>query len=494
MRATHVCSQGMVLSVTVLIGTMAHVDSLRAQNENKPIAPASFPDVDIKGFQFPERADVIDGWLLDLTSKNAATAREKIRQHTWGLWVGLTQETDQVYDGQKLRVFETWFTPGDILNGARLDALIERNPRKLQPLRQISGHRDVKAVGDALTASQESSVLGLVKYSPAASEHIIQNDLFSGQALTTLLRAGEDEIPTFPPEAIVLKPVFQPLPSSKLIDGRYIQVPVWPGPPGDTPPGPPIPFPPTAWHSCVWIDLKNEAKGDGSVDTACKKDGSSRTPQDTYNVSDFINFQISAADAAAFNKNNSGPHVDGGDYFVLMGMHATSREVTRWTWQTFWWSAHPDKPHFPSSQEIAQTRPEELTGAPRHYAAAIAYSMLVPIQPVTGGENFGNSVYAYNPYLEAQFSRSDLPDSVPGTYEGRVVANTVGIHTNCMSCHGRANYNPFKLNSAPNYTGVRYINLDDPRFRGTLRVDFLWSIPANVKSSKSKSPPTKQKP
>ena len=96
-------------------------------------------------------------------------------------------------------------------------------------------------------------------------------------------------------------------------------------------------------------------------------------------------------------------------------MHVTSREITRWTWQTFWWSATPDKPHFPSSTTVAKLRPKALTAPASHYAGAPAYNMAVPAQPVVGGENFGNSVYAYNPYLEAPFNYQVLPDSVPGT-------------------------------------------------------------------------------
>jgi hypothetical protein len=50
-----------------------------------------------------------------------------------------------------------------------------------------------------------------------------------------------------------------------------------------------------------------------------------------------------------------------------------------------------------------------------------------------------------------------------------------------MSCHGAANYNPKNLSTAPDYSGDRYISLTDPRFDGTLKVDFLWSIPGNAK-------------
>jgi hypothetical protein len=74
-----------------------------------------------------------------------------------------------------------------------------------------------------------------------------------------------------------------------------------------------------------------------------------------------------------------------------------------------------------------------------------------------------------------------LPDSIPGKYKGQTVANNVGVQTNCMSCHAAANFNPKNLTTAPNYSGDRYLGLNDPRFKGTLQVDFLWSIPGNAK-------------
>jgi len=58
--------------------------------------------------------------------------------------------------------------------------------------------------------------------------------------------------------------------------------------------------------------------------------------------------------------------------------------------------------------------------------------------------------------------------------------NDVGAQTNCMSCHGQANWNPNNVANAPDYTGDRYIDMNSPQFKGTLKVDFLWSIPGNA--------------
>ncbi len=438
------------------------------------ITPVPLPNPQIPGFTFPTPENVIVGW----TTTNNQTA---INKHAWGIWTALTLETDQVFDGQKLLVFETWQTPQDIISGSVLA------PRPLEAFRQF-GH------GTAATAGEET-VLGFVKYSPTAAKHVHDFNYLSIQKLDSLVKAGIQKIHDFPVTAIALKPVFQPIAKGDLVDGRYYQLAAWPGP-GKPYPGKARPFPSTDWKQCVWIDLQNEGKGNGAVDTVCAANGSSRTPANTYSLSSLINFQLTAKEAGLQNTQRiqqwatasdtaaaleSGKPLPPkpqplaeGDYAILVAMHVTSREITRWTWQTFWWTPNPDAPHFPSSPTIANERPVQLQGAARNYAHAPAYSMKNPPQPNTGGQNKGNSVYSYNPWLEAGFSQAVLPDSESGTYDGRPVPNDVGIQSNCMSCHGHANYT-----LSIGYTGDRYVDINLPRY-SPLQVDFLWSIPANA--------------
>jgi hypothetical protein len=280
------------------------------------------------------------------------------------------------------------------------------------------------------------------------------------------------------------------------VNGRYYQLTTWPGAPqltqnAGTGMWDSKPFPQSQWGQCVWIDIqaKGEGPGTGGVDTKCAADGSSRTDASTYSVDELVHFQLTQAEATLQNaeasQQGSNAVAKPGDFSVLVAMHVTSREITRWTWQTFWWVPNPDQPTAPSSPAIAATRPAQLQGAPRNYAHCNAYSMEFPPQPNTGGKNAGESIYCFNPYLEAPFDPSDLPDSIPGmtTVANKQVKtpNNVGSQTNCMSCHGRANYNPNNVSTAPNYSGDRYVDLDDPAFKGTLKVDFLWSIPGNAK-------------
>jgi hypothetical protein len=46
--------------------------------------------------------------------------------------------------------------------------------------------------------------------------------------------------------------------------------------------------------------------------------------------------------------------------------------------------------------------------------------------------------------------------------------------TNCLSCHAQACYQTAEDTML--YTGDQYIDLNDPRFTGKLKVDFPWTI------------------
>lgn len=282
--------------------------------------------------------------------------------------------------------------------------------------------------------------------------------------------------------------MFLTLSTSKAVGGQYFQVAAWPGPPGT-----PQPFPTNAWKQCVWVDLKELGDGPGTgVDTTCAADGSSRKPASTYGLGRFIKFQLTPAEAETRNsflttlatldaaRSAKASRSTAGDWAILVAMHMTSREIKRWTWATFFWSPTPDAPLAPSSKLIASARPAQLTGAARNYAHCTADLMESPPQPDTGGKNVGNSVYCYNPWLEAGFGPGDLPDSQSGTYNGQSVKNDVGMQTNCMSCHAQANFNPNNVANAPDYTGDRYVDLAAPAFKGTVQIDFLWSIQGNA--------------
>ena len=80
----------------------------------KQITPVNFPtDLGIDGFKFPEDSTAIYGWLQ---KKDTVS----ITKHAWGIWAGLTSPSGQVFEGDSLLVYETWFGVDElsIMSGA----------------------------------------------------------------------------------------------------------------------------------------------------------------------------------------------------------------------------------------------------------------------------------------------------------------------------------------------------------------------------------------
>jgi hypothetical protein len=442
------------------------------------VAAVPLPNPQVPGFQCPEDEATLVTQVRAAGSGGAesAAALQQLQLHGWGLWTALTLPTSQVDGGGALRVFETWFTPQELdgQTGPAAAAAAGPRPRSaLQNFRQFEhglGPRDRELQA---AAGGSETVFGYVKFDPTAAAHVRQQRLLSAAALDQLLAGGAAQIPAFPPTALTLKSAFQVITAKTLVGGRYYRLNAWTGPPGA-----PQAWAPYQWPGVVWVDVLGGGGGGGQVDLEASTDGGSRTDATTYPVGSFINHRLTALEAAQFNATAPGAGAAAGDFAILVAMHVAGREMARWTWQTFWWSPTPDDPQAPSSAAIAALRPEQLAGAPRHYAMALGYDMTAPGQPNTGGQNAGAAIYAYNPYLEARFGPANLPDSLPGLDPaGQPAANNVGVACNCMSCHIRANYNPGGLATAPRYTGARYTDLNDPQFAGTLQVDLLWSLP-----------------
>jgi len=443
------------------------------------------PDPQVPGFRFPESESTIVNWVYEMGNgapADAATAFENIHLHGWGIWTALTMETAQMDTGQRLRVFETWFTPQELsgVQNTPLPAALRGMPRPRSPLlhfNQFQHGSGVREGSGSFATEGSETVFGYVKFDPTATDHIVKERLLSLGALNQLMQGGAQQVPPFPSTALSLKSAFQVITAQTLVNGRYYRLSAWSGPPAR-----PQAWGPAMWPGVVWIDIKGGGSGGGQIDTQAAADGSTRTDETTYPVSAMINHRLSALEAAQFNVELAGANASAGDYAVLVAMHVAGREIARWTWQTFWWTPAPDNPQPPSSAAVAGLRPAQLSGAARNYAMALGYDMMTPGQPNVGGQNAGAAVYAYNPYLEARFGPANLPDSLPGLGpDGRPADNDVGVNCNCMGCHIRANYNPAGLASAPKYSGARYTSASDPQFAGTLQVDLLWSLPEIAK-------------
>jgi len=423
------------------------------------ITQVPFPDPNIPGFTFPQDSNTINGWIK-------AGQNDEIYKHGWGIWAGLTMPTSQTSGGNVLLTYETWLTPSEILDSINNTGVKRSGRANLNKPHQLV-HAMLKGAPVDDTSDSES-----VSYSPSAARFAIDNKIFLYTTLAKYAKEGRTQIPDFPSDAITLKPVFKLIEKSKLTSDSIYAMASWHGPTDKV-----EAFPQKAWKSCVYVDLKNGGQGKGLQDMTC----SARTPENTYNLSDFIHYKLNAEDIYYYNKE-FGLNAQVGDIALLVAMHVATRETLRWTWQTFWWAPDPNNPPAPSSKAIADARPmAQLSGAASHYAMAVAYSMVYPDQPYTGGESVGDTVIGFNPYLEAGFGPNVFTGSNSFVIKnGTKIMTNAGVRTNCMSCHAYAAYDVYNPSNGTPYSGDAYVDLSDTIFNGKLKLDFAWSVQGNV--------------
>jgi hypothetical protein len=382
--------------------------------------PVSFPKhTGVPGFVFPVSQETIDKW-------NATDNIERMAEHAWGIWVGLNMPSGEKYQGQELRVFETWNTTDEVTPPTTAEAARSARPRSLTPkrLRQFRFRNGLMLSRESIPSD---APLGFVKYDPSAADFILKHKIISTTTLNKLIVSGQiGNVPDLPNTSIAIKVQTDSTAPDPMNPG-YHKLNVWPGPPN-----PAAASGEGSWPNYVWIDLnpKNPSTGDGSS-------GVTRMPANTYSINDFLHF------------------ANDGTTLIVVGMHVTTREASNWSWQTFWWAPEATKPPLPSSQNIASVRPEKLLkmGAPAHYSVALAYSMRT---------SKGGTVFGYNPYLEGRFS------GLGGQYQ-------FGVQSNCMSCHANASYQGI----TNNYVGDENVNIAGPQFQGQVRLDFLYSLSPN---------------
>lgn len=448
------------------------------------------PDLPIvdSNFSFPKSEITINDWVYN-------EKPDEIYKHGWGLWAGITSFVGET-DGTQVRAFETWSTISNMLyqiennigtSGTSNTADIKMKsmshskdsmklelstPRQFRNMDKIKGNLK-NAIQPMTEEDGDTNIFVSVAYNPPAARHAITNKLFLQSTLNDFLKRGYTEIPNFPVNAITIKPVYKVISMANTKDGIYT-IPGWPGPPT-----PPKAFSEQDWDHCVYVNVTGSGKGGNSIDAGCQN----RDDSNTFFLNNFIHQKIDSENANYLTQQ-LGIKVADGDYAVLIGMHVTTRETKRWTWQTFWWSASPDSPQLPSTSDIAQYRSgSTLDASAQHYAMSVAYQMVSPAQPITGGQSIGSSVYGYNPHLEAGFGPDSFQILVP--VNGKQI-NNYGVETNCMTCHNLASYNPkWDYTNGDNrekpYGSDYYMSIDDPTFDQTLRLDFAWSILGGLK-------------
>ena len=458
------------------------------------ITPVALPAV-VPGFHFPEDSNNIYKWLTPYDSAS-------VYSHAWGVWAGLTAFSGEVFQGDSLLVYQTWLGIGEIQTivangGASAKKLFTKRSRTQLTFPNQTKHAislnklsfaSLKGSGNIDTSAGfdfGTNFWVAVAYDPNAADHVINNSLLKQSVLNSYQKDGAiGNIPPFPNNAITTKPVYY-VGHKK---DSLIRIAAWPGPPNE-----PRGFaPPKAWQSYVYADVSNQqTPGKQLVPVTTDNPTPSQIAAATCNLNDFIHYSIDSAAAAYFNQQQNAVQNDtakAGDIALLVAMHVTTKEISNWTWQTFYWSPNPGTPMSPSSNLAASLRPSQLNGAASHYALSTAYAMVIPNQPIYGGTDQGASpMIGYNPYLEAGFTPKTFIRYL-NTFKPLFV---YGIQTNCMSCHALATPQSVDKAGNPTYSTDQYINMGSPFFKGKVQLDFAWSIQAaiiNDTAAKTKTP------
>lgn len=447
----------------------------RSGLETNIIIPTEFP----ANINFPVASDTILGWL-----SNYDTA--SITAHAWEIWKGLTSNSGEMYGTDSLLIFETWLGPRELAAFCAIDTFKKDMLQHKKFRTPLSVPHQFAHAGlfrnETVDTQKGFNIYESVAYNPAASVYAVENKIFNASVLKKYYgNEGNTTIPAFPNSGITTKPTYY---AGKADSNGLIHVPVWPG-------TPPVAgnLPVDSFGAYVLADINNRQKA-GKVPVPINTDSATKAQIDaaTVNVNDFIHYTIDAAMAAYLNEVDIDPIGSGdfnaGDLVLLVAMHVGTKEISNWTWQTFFWTPDPAQPLFPSSAFAANLMPKDLNGAASHYAVATAYAMVWPNQPVNGGTNVGATpIIAFNPYLEAGLG--DLFSYIPNKLNSKY---RWGVQTNCMSCHAMATitfpYNPDSATATLPYTADQYISMDDSIFNKYLKLDFAWSIQSNVNQKK----------
>ena len=437
--------------------------STTVQPQDLPETLAGNPD-----FKFPEKESVIMDWLETHDSV-------QITKHAWGIWQGLTSESDQVYNGNPLLTYQTWLGVSDLAKACAdgdKEAGCNMQKSSLEFLSQPNQHHHISAGAGVNKVDLDTSLYVTVSYSPGAACYATSNLIFNQSTITSKLNdsGGIGAIDPFPSNGVTLKPTYY---IGKTSD-KYIRIPSWHGPPSDWAKS----YPAKDWQSYVYADVSNSQKA-GKIAVPTAESTGNPPASAIVNLNEFIHYSLDANAAEYMNEQEQGQaglKVEEGDLAILVAMHVGTKEISNWTWQTFFWTTDPSSPDFPSSSWEAALMPDDLTGAASHYAVSTSYAMVWPNQPVTGGTNENVTAHiGYNPYLEASLSKFNNVNRLDSTYQ-------YGMQSNCMSCHALATSNA--KNEFFTYTADQYIDMRDTMFNGWVQLDFAWSIQGNINKDK----------
>lgn len=438
---------------------------------------------------YPATDAEVQGWIDAFDMPN-------IRAHGWDLWESITSDSGQ----GGLPVWETWYSGQEIFGPPPAQA----TPAQAGPgqpgaaqrptFRVFERARQVRHSGPVggIPIDEAEQVLAFNRYSASLANAIVERGYNNAQTLLQInAQFDQNNTPvgqrvistsagTVDPSQIVLKPVFE-----FIAGDRPTAVSYWAGISPQTTTNLDNPVAST-WRQCVVVDPTGQHPVGSMVTMTCNDEAPQEYP--VISLDRFYFIVMTKAQADAFSQfalesgddlgagNSSDPAkikemVQEGNVALLMAMHTTTKEISNWTWQTFWWAANPNDPVY------GRDRPATIGGPWNNYNMDTAYFMLTP--------QGGGPWIAFNPYLETSLTGCvPVPDTSCGG--SSPPTNWTGVHTNCMTCHRMAAVGPSSqgqgLNTPP-YWPDGFISPDDPAlFGGMTKVDFLWSIATRATS------------
>jgi hypothetical protein len=369
------------------------------------------------------------------------------RLHVWNIFAGMTQTTP---DG-RFAIFETWFSEDEAFATGPVPQASgpRRVVRRFNLPRQFSG-----APGQPTPEAAGSALLSEVMFNFVNFKHIQTEHLNSPAEITRLQQTGAPDpkipnnrtVPQFPAEAISLKTVWWPVAGD-----QPTAMPIWDPENNPLAPGGNS-F--QTWKRVVAIDPTRTNIPPNETMTVQFPQGNPRPNSHVVGLDQFHSVQIDAQTAAnamangrlqVFVRSVLGRPLQEGDFVVFAGTHLTTKEIDDWIWATFWWHDRPDAGPF------AADRLDSVKGVWRNYLMSASYDLNLP------HEADGTAHITFNPWLEAGFRQ--------------------GIVSNCMNCHNRAAIPGSNGAFLPVKRGDPDLQNDPAYAAGSLRTDFLWSIP-----------------
>jgi hypothetical protein len=414
---------------------------------------------------YPAKAAEINKWIYEMDNK-------KIRQHAWDIW-----ESINTTAADSMPIWENWFSGYELYEAPT--SLEERET--IRDFEFPSQFFHASMIKQTIPEAPSERPTSFNRFSPSLAQFIFQkqyndsavlnkiNSQFNTSHTAPVDRQIETSKDSFDVHSFALKPVFQFISGS-----QAVAVPYWAGVSPQSTTLLTNPSPDT-WRQCVVVDPTGTLQPGTTALMSCNGETPKQWPVVSLNnfyhilitqsqADSFSTFAATSGDDVGRNNHSDSASVTDmvkpGNYALLVAMHVTGKEVSNWTWQTFWWSPDTDNPEFGAD------RPKTIKAPWNNYNMRTAYYMVAP----PGTKHAGEPLISFNPYLE-----TNLIGTLTHEVESKDTITWYGVFSNCMSCHRMAAWGP------STYISDGFIDPSSPvLFSNNTKTDFLWSIPTRA--------------